>query len=72
METTKQIKDLTNEQIDKIFNENFEYLTWLDGSQISNDELKYQFLLTLVDGIYALQHLKSPFVIEDIICDINI
>jgi hypothetical protein len=60
--------DLSDEAIEKIINENIEYLTWTNGTEISKDELQADFmLLKMEDGMYSLTMKDEDFYINDII-----
>jgi glutamine cyclotransferase len=60
--------DLTDDVIEKIIEENEEYLAWKDGSGISKDELQADFmLLKMEDGMYSLTMKDENFYIHDII-----
>lgn len=60
--------DLTDEVVEKIINENIEYLTWTNGTEISKDELQADFmLLKMEDGMYSLTMKDEDFYVNDII-----
>ena len=58
--------ELTETQKEAFLEDNGEYLTWLDGTQISSDEMS-RFMLTYNGKFWSLTLKDEDFYIEDVI-----
>lgn len=60
--------ELTEKQKDQFVENNREYLTWRDGSEITRNELKEKGFCLVNDGEkWSLTLLDADFYIEDVI-----
>jgi hypothetical protein len=62
------IENINREQAEKISSENAEYLTWIDGTSITTDEIEKDFRVTeYSNGQINLELKGEDFRIENII-----
>ena len=58
--------DLSDKEIKKLIKNNYEYLTWNDGSMISKKSLQADFVLLKENGLFSLTMRNENFYINDI------